>query len=468
MTATVNGYCNAPPRRLYVALELGWNTWNLGMSTGIGTPPRLRRVAARNVTALLDEIARAKERFRLPADAVVASCYEAGRDGFWLHRFLVARGIRSRIVDSASIEVNRRARRAKSDGLDVAKLLAMLIREDQGETDVWRTVRVPTPQDEDMRQLHREMQALSTENTLHINRIKGLLAGCGLALEVNEPLPERLAEARLWDGTPLPAELHERVLREHARWQLAKRHLLDLENLRKRKIRCDDTPHVELVRRLLELRAIGTNSAWLFVREFFAWREIRNRRELAALAGLTPTPYQSGDSDHEQGISKAGNRRMRTMLVEIAWCWLRHQPQSQLARWYQRRFGDGNARQRKIGIVALARKLLVALWKYLAGGEIPAGAELVAWEHKINGRVPADAHPAEQVAASCRESLSPGAKSKVVKKRQATSEHAPAAPLDLAPGSALGSHFCGALSSAQADPVVSWAGSCQHNHPNTR
>ena len=151
MTATVNGYCNAPPRRLYVALELGWNTWNLGMSTGIGTPPRLRRVAARNVTALLDEIARAKERFRLPADAVVASCYEAGRDGFWLHRFLVARGIRSRVVDSASIEVNRRAQRAKSDGLDVAKLLAMLIREDQGETDVWRTVRVPTPQDEDMR-----------------------------------------------------------------------------------------------------------------------------------------------------------------------------------------------------------------------------------------------------------------------------------------------------------------------------
>jgi transposase len=468
MTAIMNGYCSVPPRRLYVAMELGWNTWNLGMSTGIGTPPRLRSMAARNVDALLDEIARAKERFQLPANAPVASCYEAGRDGFWLHRSLVAHGISNRVVDSASIEVNRRARRAKSDGLDVAKLLAMLIREDQGETDVWRIVRVPTPQDEDLRQLHREMQALNVENTLHINRIKGLLAGCGLALDVDESLPERLAEARLWDGTLLPIELHERLLREHVRWQLARQHLLDLENLRKRRIRCDDTPQVELVRRLLELRAIGTNSAWLFVHEFFAWREIRNRRELAALAGLTPTPYQSGDTDHEQGISKAGNRRVRTMLVEIAWCWLRYQSESELARWYQRRFGAGNARQRKIGIVALARKLLVALWKYLAQGEIPAGAELTTWEQKVNGRVPPTAHPAEQVAASCRESLTPSAKSKVGRKRQATCKHAPAAPLDLAPGSALGSHFCGALSSAQANLVIPLPGARKHYHPNTR
>jgi len=469
MTAIANGYCSIPARRLYVALELGWTTWNLGMSTGIGTPPRLRRVTARNGNALLAEIALAKERFQLPADATVASCYEAGRDGFWLHRFLVAQGIRNRVVDSASIEVNRRARRAKSDGLDVGKLLAMLIREDQGETDVWRVVRVPTPQDEDLRQLHREMQALNVETTLHINRIKGLLAGRGVAVEVDESLPEHLAEVRLWDGTALPTELHQRLLREHARWQLARRHLLDLGNLRKRRIRCDDTPQVELVRRLLELRAIGTNSAWLFVHEFFGWREIRNRRELAALAGLTPTPYQSGDSDHEQGISKAGNRRMRTMLVEIAWCWLRHQPQSDLTRWYERRFGAGNLRQRKTGIVALARKLLVALWKYLAQGEIPDGAELATWEEKVNGRVPPDAHPAKHVAASCRESLPRSARSKGgKKKRQATCDHAPAAPFDSAPGSALGSHFCGALSSAQADIVIPPSGACKHHHPNPR
>jgi transposase len=267
--------------------------------------------------------------------------------------------------------------------------MSMLIREHQGESDVWRIVRPPSSQDEDLRQLHRERLALTTESTRHVNRIKGLLAGCGIALEVDGSFRDQLSAVRLWDGTPLPPELHQRLLREYDRWQFARRQLLDLDSLRDRRIRRDDTPHVDLVRRLLELRAIGVNSAWLFVREFFAWRQIKNRRELAALAGLTPTPYQSGDVEHEQGISKAGNKRMRWMLVEIAWSWLRWQPQSGLARWYQRRFGEGSPRQRKTGIVALARKLLVALWKYLDRGEIPAGAELVTWEQKITGRPPA-------------------------------------------------------------------------------
>jgi transposase len=318
----------------------------------------------------------------------VVSCYEAGRDGFWLHRFLLDQGIENRVIDSASIEVNRRFRRAKSDGLDVGKLLSMLIREHQGERDVWRIVRAPSIQDEDQRQLHREIMALNTESTRHINRIKGLLAGCGLALDVDTSFRDQLSEVRLWDGTQLPAELHQRLLREHDRWLLLRRQLLDLDSLRDRRLRRDDTPHVELVRRLMELRAIGINSAWLFVREFFAWRQIKNRRELAALAGLTPTPYQSGDLEHEQGISKAGNKRMRHMLVEIAWSWLRWQPQSALARWYLRRFSAGSPRQRKTGIVALARKLLVALWKYLDRGEIPAGAETVSWEQKATGRAP--------------------------------------------------------------------------------
>jgi len=327
MTAITKGDSTTPQRQLFVALELGWTKWNLGMSTGVGTPPRLRTIAARDIAGLQAELARAKEKFHLPADAPVASCYEAGRDGFWLHRFLVAHGISNRVVDSSSIEVNRRARRAKSDGLD------------------------------------RELLALKVESTKHVNRIKGLLASCGLTVEVDDTLPTLLAELRSWDDLPLPPELHQRLVREHVRWQLARRQIKDLDNLRDRRLRGDETPQIELVRRLMELRAIGTNSAWLFVREFFAWRQIRNRRELAALAGLTPTPYQSGDVAHEQGISKAGNHRMRTMLVEIAWCWLRFQSQSELAQWYQRRFGQGNSRQKKIGIVALARKLLVALWK---------------------------------------------------------------------------------------------------------
>ena len=314
----------------------------------------------------------------------------------------MAHGISNRVVDSSSIEVNRRARRAKSDGLDVGKLLTMLIRHCQGEEDVWRVVRVPTPDDEDQRQLHRELLALKVESTKHVNRIKGLLASCGLTVEVDDTLPTLLPELRSWDDLPLPPELHQRLVREHVRWQLARRQIKDLDNLRDRRLRGDETPQIELVRRLMELRAIGTNSAWLFVREFFAWRQIRNRRELAALAGLTPTPYQSGDVAHEQGISKAGNRRMRTMLVEIAWCWLRFQPQSELALWYQRRFGQGNSRQKKIGIVALARKLLVALWKYLERGEVPAGAELTTWEQKVNARLRTAGPPAESIAASCR------------------------------------------------------------------
>ena len=454
MTAITKGHSTTPPRQLFVALELGCTKWNLGMSTGVGTPPRLRTITARDIAGLQAELARAKEKFHLPADGPVASCYEAGRDGFWLHRFLVAHGISNRVVDSSSIEVNRRARRAKSDGLDVGKLLTMLIRDCQGENDVWRVVRVPTPYDEDQRQLHRELLALKVESTKHVNRIKGLLASCGLTVEVDDALHTLLPELRSWDDLPLPPELHQRLVREHVRRQLVRRQIKDLDNLRDRRLRRDETPQIELVRRLMELRAIGTNSAWLFVREFFAWRQIRNRRELAALAGLTPTPYQSGDVAHEQGISKAGNHRMRTMLVEIAWCWLRFQPQSELAQWYQRRFGPGNSRQKKIGIVALARKLLVALWKYLDRGEVPAGAELTTWEQKVNARLRTAGPPAEGVAASCRESLTRVAKSKGEKRQQTTCLHASAAPFDLAPESALGSHFCGALSSAQASFVI--------------
>lgn len=157
----------------------------------------------------------------------------------------------------------------------------------------------------------------------------------------------------------------------------------DLENERGRRIRTGKEKGVSQVRQLLRLRGIGANSAWLYVMEFFGWRQIRNRKQLAALAGLTPTPHQSGDSDHEQGISKAGNRRLRTMAVEIAWCWLRFQPGSGLSQWYQQRFAKGSSRQRRIGIVALARKLLVALWRFLETGEIPAGAEAVSWKQGL-------------------------------------------------------------------------------------
>ena len=374
---------------LYLALELGWTSWNLAFTPAMAQKPRLRTIPARDLDALKREIQRAKQRFGLPDDTPVRSCYEAGRDGFWIHRYLDKNGIRNLVVDASSIEVNRRARRAKSDRIDVTKLLTMLIRYHGGEHKLWSVVNVPTPEDEDRRQPHRELMAVKDERTEHSNRIKGLLASLGLDVVVDEHLPKRLDLLRQWDGALVPPELTARILREFERWTMVDRQARQLENTQRRAIRRDETVDVEKIRRLLDLKAIGPMSATLFVREFFGWRKIKNRRELASLAGLTPTPYASGDSQREQGISKAGNRRLRWMAVEIAWGWVRWQPNSALSLWYQRRFGSGNARLRKVGIVALARKLLIALWRYLDQGEVPEGAKFTPWEKKLNGRMPA-------------------------------------------------------------------------------
>jgi transposase len=375
------------PGRLYLALELGWNEWKLALATAPADNPRLRAIAGRNTQALMHEIAQAKKRFGLPEDAPVHSCYEAGRDGFWLHRFLESQGVDNQVVDSSSIEVKRQGRRKKTDRLDAGKLLRMLIRWHQGEAKVWSVVQVPSVADEDRRQLHRDLLEMKAQRTQHSNRIKGLWAGCGLAAPaIDGAFAEALAQLSMWDGQPVPTELQGRLRREHERWQLVDRQIKDLENERARRIRTSTDPVIPKVRQLLRLRGLGANSAWLYVMEFFGWRRIRNRKQLAALAGLTPTPYQSGDCDHEQGISKAGNRRLRTMAVEIAWCWLHYQPASALSQWYEKRFAKGSSRQRRIGIVALARKLLVALWRFLETGAEPAGAETVPWKKGLLAR----------------------------------------------------------------------------------
>ncbi len=386
MTATQTHSSDYQPA-LYLAFELGWNEWKLAFATAPADAPRLRSIGARKLETVQQEIAKAKKRFGLADDAAVYCCYEAGRDGFWLHRWLQAQGLHNLVVDSASIEVNRRKRRAKNDQLDAAKLVSMLLRYHGGEKRLWSVVRVPSAEDEDRRQMHRDLLELKAERTQHVNRIKGLLAGCGLAVPtIGANFPMVLTELRQWDGSAVPAELQQRLLREHERHQFVDRQIHNVENERARKIRTSAEKPLEQVRKLLTLRGIGANSAWLYVMEFFGWRQIKNRRELAALAGLAPTPYDSGDSVREQGISKAGNRRLRTMAVEIAWCWLQYQPQSGLSEWYQQRWGKGNSRQRRIGIVALARKLLVALWRYLETGAVPAGATVVETKGKMAGQ----------------------------------------------------------------------------------
>jgi transposase len=369
-----------------VAFELGWSEWKLAFASAPAQAPRLRSLGARQTQAVLQEIAKAKRRLGLPADVPVYCCYEAGRDGFWLHRWLTAQGWHNVVVDAASIEVNRRRRRVKTDRLDAAQLVRMLLRYHGGETQVWSVVNVPSVADEDRRQLHRDLLELKAERTQHVNRIKGLLAAYGLAVaSIDADFAAVLAELRQWDGTPVPAGLQARLLREWQRHQFVGGQIRAVENERARVICTAEGPVLHQVRKLLGLRGIGANSAWLYVMEFFGWRRLRNRKQVAALAGLTPTPYASGQQRREQGISKAGNRRLWTMAVEIAWCWLRYQPQSALSQWYAQRWRRGNSRQRRIGIVALARKLLVALWRYLETDTVPAGAMVLDWKHKKKG-----------------------------------------------------------------------------------
>jgi transposase len=363
---------------LYVAFELGQKEWKLGFTVGFGQKPRERTVLAGDLSGVKREIELARRRFGLSGEAGVLSCYEAGRDGFWLHRYLVHIGVRSLVVDSSSIEVNRRAKRAKTDKMDLGKLLGMLMRYDHGEGKVWSVVRVPTVEQEDSRQLHRDLEALRGERTRHINRMKGLLASYGVRMRVGGDFLVRLETRRLWDGRPLPLGLKKRLVREYERLGLVRGQIKQIEAERTDLVKTSESPDVVMVRQLLGLRGIGIGSAWLYVMEFFGWREFRNGREVGALAGLTPTPHQSGDMAWERGISKAGNRHVRSMAIQIGWAWLRYQPTSKLSRWYQERFANGSGRLRRIGIVALARKLLVDLWRYLEGGLIPEGAQLKA------------------------------------------------------------------------------------------
>jgi transposase len=329
---------------------------------------------------LSEAVAKAKERFTLPASARVASCYEAGRDGFWLHRHLVSIGIANQVVDAASIEVSRRLRHVKSDRLDGERLLAKLIRHHAGERGGWSVVHVPSPEEEDARHLHRELERLKRERLAHRVRMQCLLVTQGVRLTIKSALRLRLGDLTLWDARPLPVELKAELEREAERLALVECQIGALEAKRRERLHSPRTEAERRIVHLMRLGAIGPASAWLLVMEFFAWRAFRNRRELAALAGLVGTPYNSGESERDQGISKAGNRRVRAMIVEIAWLWLRFQPKSALSQWYRVRFAGGGLRMRRIGIVALARRLLIALWRYLEDGVMPEGARLIASE----------------------------------------------------------------------------------------
>ena len=356
--------------RLYVAFELGEKSWKLSLGDGVRAPSRCT-VAAGDTTAVLMAIAKARARCHLAADAPVRSCYEAGRDGFWLHRWLSAHGIVNLVVDPASIEVNRRARRAKTDRLDSDKLLSMLMRYYGGERRVWAIARIPTPEQEDERRVHRELERLRQERTAHSNRIRSLLVLHNLRVE---RIGGR-AWAHWWaqQAEQLLPALRAEIEREFERLSLVARQIRTLEAQQKQQVHSGAQPVIAVLSRLA---GIGTGSAWTLVKELFGWRQFHNRREVAGCLGLAPTPYASGTSEVELGISKAGNKRARWLMVELAWSWLRFQPGSQLSQWFNERFAGGGKRMRRIGIVALARRLSIALWRYLEHGEIPLGATL--------------------------------------------------------------------------------------------
>jgi transposase len=361
---------------LLLAFELGERWWKLGFTTGLGQRARTRRIAAGAVSVLLTEIAQAKRRFGLPSDAPVLSCYEAGREGFWLHRYLTAHGVRNHVIDSSSIEVNRRARRHKTDQLDLGGLLTLLARYQAGDRRCWRVVRVPSVADEDARQLHRTRETLQGDRTRLINRLKATLATLGLRLGIRRDLLARVDAMPLPDGGPVPPGARERLARDWALLQAVDQQLADVDAERAALPIELTTPTGRAVQTLHGLRAIGPAGAWVLATEIFGWREIRNGRQLGALVGLVPAQFQSGESTRDRGITRAGNQHVRRLMVQLAWGWLRWQRTSALSQWYQRRFAGGGPRLRRIGIVALARKLLVALWRYVDHGIVPEGAVL--------------------------------------------------------------------------------------------
>jgi transposase len=360
---------------LYVALELSTKEWWLTMSISPQARARRRRIAVGDQVALAQAIASGKAAFQVPEHAPVRTCYEAGRDGFWPHRLLTTCGIVNLVVDSSSIEVTRRAKQAKTDRLDGGKLLRLLMRHWGGERDMWQVVRVPRPEIEDERHASRTRTTLQIERTRYRNRIHALLMLHGARLPIDRALPERLPHARDWAGHQLPAGVRTRIL---AMWTL----LAAVEAARAQARRAE-TQAIKTAaagtcaRGLTQLRGVGARSATVLAAELFT-RDLRNRREVGGLTGLVSAPHQSGQRRVDQGLTRGGLPRIRHIAGQLAWAWLRYQPASALARWYRERFGGRGVIAQRIGIVALARRLVIALWRYVTVGIVPDGALLKA------------------------------------------------------------------------------------------
>lgn len=362
---------------VFVAFELSKAKWKLGVIVpGSGKMSR-HTIDGGDLAALSKLLGEARSKAGRSGQPVrVLSCYEAGLDGHWLHRWLTGRGVINHVIDASSIEVNRRARRAKTDRIDLDLLMRAFLAHLRGEPRACSVVRVPSVEDEDRKRRTREREHLVKERTRHINRIKGLLHGQGIrdAMPLKPGFLSELDRVRTGDGRPLPPRLKEEIRREHERLVVLCKQIKAIETEQLAAHRAPAPGSVEeKVVQLAELKSIGPVIAQVLVGEVF-YRGFDNRRQVGSYLGLTGTPYDSGSSRREQGISKAGNSRARTVAIELAWLWLRHQPDSELSRWFRERVGKLKGRIRRIAIVALARKLIVALWRYLETGLVPTGA----------------------------------------------------------------------------------------------
>ena len=383
---TVN---NLPPAgidddavRCLIAIELSKKSWIVAVNTPLSDKISRHTLKACDGKELLDLCERIRTRAARETKkrVEIVSCYEAGYDGFWLHRLLEAHGIRNYVIDPASLQVDRRARRAKSDGIDVEKLLRSLMAYLRGEPKVWSVVRVPSVAEEDDRRLHRERGRLINERIQHVNRIKGLLAIHGIYnyQPLRRDRMQQLERLRTADGRTLSPRLKAEIRRELQRLELVIGMIKTIEAERDAIASTKtETEHTSAkkIQDLAKIKCIGPEFATTLVGEVF-YRSFDNRRQLASYVGLTPAHFQSGAMCHDQGISKAGNAKARTVMVELAWLWLRHQPDSPLSVWFRERVGKLKGRIRRITIVAVARKLLIALWRYLETGLVPTGAAL--------------------------------------------------------------------------------------------
>lgn len=366
---------------IFVTIELSQKSWLVTLHSPDRDRISRHKLEGGDHAGLLGllESIRARAALKLGAAPKVVSCYEAGYDGFWLHRLLTAAGITNLVFDPASIAVEQRSRRAKTDRIDGELMLRTLMAHLRGEPRVVRIVRVPSVEQEDARRASRERDRLIKEQTAHTNRIKALLRLQGMAVGY----PRRgnwlhwLAQQRDWQGQPLTAHLLAEVTREHARLMLVREQLAALEQAQA--AQASPVPAAMAERRdlLQRLKALGPAFAATLTNEVF-YKDFRNRRQVGAYCGLTPSPWRSGGIDREQGISKAGNPRARLKAIELAWLWLRHQPESELSRWFRTRTANASKRAKRIAIVALARKLIVALWRYLTTGLVPEQAVMKA------------------------------------------------------------------------------------------